>query len=93
MMATVTLPTRFGWVGLGAMGYPMAGRLRRKLPETSTLWIYDIDAASMARFSAEEEQMDAERGVRGAQVRIGKSSREVAEQSVSFHFSTCRSWC
>lgn len=42
---TLTPPMRFGWVGLGAMGYPMAGQLRRKLPRTSTLWIYDIDFA------------------------------------------------
>jgi 3-hydroxyisobutyrate dehydrogenase len=79
---TPTLPTRFGWVGLGAMGYPMVGRLRRKLPSTSTLWIYDIDIASTARFLEEETQFDSNNDVQGAQVRIGNSSRMIAEESV-----------
>ena len=79
---TLTLPMRFGWVGLGAMGYPMAGQLCRKLPRTSTLWVYDIDPALTARF-LEEEAQSAENGAQGAQVHIGRSSREIAEESVS----------
>jgi len=79
---TLTLPMRFGWVGLGAMGYPMAAQLRRKLPRTSTLWVYDIDLESTARF-LEEEARFAENDVQGAQVYIGRSSREISEESVS----------
>lgn len=79
---TLTPPMRFGWVGLGAMGYPMAGQLRRKLPRTSTLWIYDIDFALTTRF-LEEEARFTENGTHGAQVCIGRNSREIAEESVS----------
>lgn len=64
------------------MGYPMASQLRRKLPRTSTLWVYDIDPALTARFLEEEVQF-AENDVQGAQVLIGRNSREIAEESVS----------
>ncbi|KAF9448211.1 hypothetical protein P691DRAFT_775588 [Macrolepiota fuliginosa MF-IS2] len=75
------LPTNFGWVGLGAMGYPMAGQLRRKLPMTSMLWVYDIDDGAIRRFFEQEAKFDAERGFQGAQVGLGESSCDVAEKS------------
>jgi 3-hydroxyisobutyrate dehydrogenase len=79
------IPTRFGWVGLGSMGFPMARCLRRKLPKTSTLWVYDIDVASTKRFLDQETQFDAEsNGQQGAEIRIGSCSREIAEESVRF---------
>lgn len=59
----------------------MAGQLRRKLPSTTTLWIYDVDTTSTSRFLEEETRLDAKSNVQGAQVRIGSSSREVAEES------------
>ncbi|ETI28867.1 hypothetical protein G647_01319 [Cladophialophora carrionii CBS 160.54] len=36
-----------GFVGLGAMGLPMAGHLAAKLPENVHLFVYDINQASM----------------------------------------------
>lgn len=78
------LPTNFGWVGLGAMGYPMAGQLRRKLPKTCTLWVYDIDDSATTRFLEEETKFDANRGSLGVRVEIVSNSREIAEKSVSY---------
>ena len=46
------------------------------------LWVYDIDPALTARF-LEEEAQSAENDAQGAQVHIGRSSREIAEESVS----------
>lgn len=79
---TPTLPANFGWVGLGAMGYPMAEQLRRKLPNTSKLRVYDIDEAATTRFLEQETKFDVERGLQGAQVEVGNNSRDIAEKSV-----------
>ncbi|KAL0581306.1 hypothetical protein V5O48_000682 [Marasmius crinis-equi] len=38
-----SLPQRYGWVGLGAMGYPMANQLRQKLPQGCKLIVYDVN--------------------------------------------------
>ncbi|KAJ4483469.1 6-phosphogluconate dehydrogenase [Lentinula aciculospora] len=43
-------PQRFGWVGLGAMGFPMASQLVQKLPPSCKLLIYDIDTAVLQKF-------------------------------------------
>jgi 3-hydroxyisobutyrate dehydrogenase-like beta-hydroxyacid dehydrogenase len=75
-------PTHFGWVGLGAMGFPMAEQLRRKLPQTCTLWVYDINLVASETFVRQETQYDAGRDCQGAQVNIATSSRDVAEKSV-----------
>jgi 3-hydroxyisobutyrate dehydrogenase-like beta-hydroxyacid dehydrogenase len=39
--------------GIGAMGYAMASNIRRKMPQTSTLYINDINASACQRFQAE----------------------------------------
>lgn len=67
-------PTKFGWVGLGAMGYPMAAQLRRKIPKSSELCIFDVDHTVLERFVEEVSGQ----GV----VTIGSNAREVADKSV-----------
>ncbi|KKY14270.1 putative 3-hydroxyisobutyrate dehydrogenase [Diplodia seriata] len=42
----------FGFIGLGAMGTPMAANIRRKLPATTALYIHDPNASACAAFSA-----------------------------------------
>lgn len=42
-------------LGLGAMGYAMAGNIRKKIPATSTLFIYDVHRPSCERFVSEYE--------------------------------------
>ncbi|KXN90821.1 putative 3-hydroxyisobutyrate dehydrogenase, mitochondrial [Leucoagaricus sp. SymC.cos] len=75
------LPASFGWVGLGAMGYPMAQQLRRKIPKTSILWVYDIDTAAATRFLEEETQFDSKSRIQLAEVYVGSCSRDIAEKS------------
>ncbi|KAL2205505.1 hypothetical protein CC79DRAFT_1387394 [Sarocladium strictum] len=43
-------PQKLGWVGLGAMGAPMASNLLSKSPHGSELYIYDLSEASMKLF-------------------------------------------
>lgn len=68
-------PQSFGFVGLGAMGYPMAMQLRRKLPQTTPLSIFDLDKAALERFSQDCEGL--------GEIHIAESSRDVAERAVS----------
>ncbi|KAF8510177.1 NAD binding domain of 6-phosphogluconate dehydrogenase-domain-containing protein [Gautieria morchelliformis] len=44
------LPKSFGFVGLGAMGFPMAVQLRRKLPSSTPLAIYDLNKVALQQF-------------------------------------------
>ncbi|KIW34126.1 uncharacterized protein PV07_00922 [Cladophialophora immunda] len=41
------------FVGLGAIGYPMASNIRKRIPSTSTLYIYDVYVPTLERFVAE----------------------------------------
>ncbi|EEB95539.1 hypothetical protein MPER_05474 [Moniliophthora perniciosa FA553] len=70
----MSFPKRFGWIGLGAMGYPMAKQLRQNLPSSSSLVIYDIDQDVLHRF--------AKGSVGSISVTITASAKEVAENSV-----------
>lgn len=72
-------PTRFGWVGLGAMGYPMAVQLRRKIPQTASFYIFDLDKPALERFVHETAGFGT--------VTIANSSKEVAEHSVSSFYN------
>ncbi|KAF7321256.1 3-hydroxyisobutyrate dehydrogenase [Mycena kentingensis (nom. inval.)] len=63
-------PQSFGWVGLGAMGWPMAHQLLSKNP-TATMTIYDVDPAVVEKFAAEAPE----------RIRIASSAREVADSS------------
>lgn len=67
-------PKSFGFIGLGAMGYPMAVQLRRKLPASTPLAIYDLNEAALNQF------VQATEGC--GETYIAMSSREVAERAV-----------
>jgi 3-hydroxyisobutyrate dehydrogenase-like beta-hydroxyacid dehydrogenase len=77
--AQIEIPLRFGWVGLGQMGYPMATQLRRKLAGNRKMVVFDLDMALCERFVADWESEN--KGV--GEVKIASSSREVAENSVN----------
>ncbi|KAF9479044.1 putative 3-hydroxyisobutyrate dehydrogenase [Pholiota conissans] len=70
-------PKTFGWIGLGAMGFPMALQLRAKVPAESVLYIYDIDAGVLENFLKET----AGNAGMGEYVVIAKDAREVTERS------------
>jgi NAD binding domain of 6-phosphogluconate dehydrogenase len=40
-------------IGIGMMGYPMALNIRRKIPTSSKLYIYDISKTAMEKFKQE----------------------------------------
>ncbi|EEU42002.1 uncharacterized protein NECHADRAFT_86146 [Fusarium vanettenii 77-13-4] len=42
-----------GFIGLGAIGYPMAAAIRRKLPSSASLHVFDVYKPSAERFSNE----------------------------------------
>ncbi|CAK7238056.1 hypothetical protein SBRCBS47491_010256 [Sporothrix bragantina] len=44
-------PAKLGFIGLGAMGFPMASNLISKSAKGSQLFIYDVSEASMSRFA------------------------------------------
>ncbi|KIW64081.1 3-hydroxyisobutyrate dehydrogenase [Phialophora macrospora] len=69
---TATRDASWGFIGLGAMGYPMAKNLRAKMPEGDTLTIFDLNAASLEQFTQEATP---------SRVVVAKTPREVAEKS------------
>lgn len=56
------------------MGYPMALNVRRKLPKSSTLYIYDLSTSALDRFVKEV-------GSEG-EVVIASSAKEVVDNAV-----------
>ncbi|KAL6251675.1 hypothetical protein RBB50_001885 [Rhinocladiella similis] len=62
----------WGFIGLGAMGYPMAKNLRAKMPEGDTLTVFDVNQTSLDNFSQEAVPTG---------VTIAKSPREVVENA------------
>ena len=62
-----------GFVGLGAMGLPMARQLAMKLSDAGHLYVFDIAEALVKEISEEYP----------AKVTGCHSAREVAEKSVS----------
>lgn len=71
-MSEATLPQHFGFIGLGAMGFPMALNLSKKAPGPKTINIYDVNADSLKRATA--AAVDC--------FNICSSAKEVAEKSV-----------
>lgn len=71
-----SLPKSFGFVGLGAMGYPMAVQLRRKLPSSTPLTIFDLNKNALNRFYDENEGFGP--------INIVESAKAVTELAVSF---------
>lgn len=71
----VALPSSYGWVGLGAMGYPMATQLRKKIPQSTELTIFDIDLSALQRFVRDTQGL--------GKVTIASNAKELAEKSVN----------
>ncbi|ETI21112.1 3-hydroxyisobutyrate dehydrogenase [Cladophialophora carrionii CBS 160.54] len=69
---TAARDASWGFIGLGAMGYPMAKNLRAKIPEGDMLTIFDLNKASLEQFTQEATP---------SRVVVAKSPREVAEKS------------
>lgn len=66
-------PALVGFIGLGTMGYPMAGNLISKLPPRSKMFVYDVSADAVKKFTAEHPNS----------VIPCNSAKEVTEQAVS----------
>jgi len=71
---TLNRDTDYGFIGLGAMGYPMAGNLRSKISASDSFIIFDQNRQALSNFQKEHDQHA---------VQVATSSREVAEKSVS----------
>ncbi|KAJ4526258.1 hypothetical protein HRR83_001449 [Exophiala dermatitidis] len=69
---SATREASWGFIGLGAMGYPMAKNLRAKIPEGDTMTVFDVNTASLEKFSQEATPTG---------VIVAKSPREVVENS------------
>lgn len=69
-----------GFVGLGAMGLPMASHLAAKLPENIRMFVYDINRSSVDQLHEQYPQ------------RVVKctGAKEVADRSVMFLHSLTR---
>ena len=74
---------RYGFVGLGQMGYPMALNLLRKTSPQSTLTIFDVNPLSLSRFVNKAASIQ-----NAPKVSVAKTPRELAEQSVGNLSST-----
>jgi len=72
---------RYGFVGLGQMGYPMAFNLLRKAAVKSTMTIFDINPESTTRFRQEAATIP-----NAPSVYVAKSPRDVAERAVCPRF-------
>ncbi|PPQ97591.1 hypothetical protein CVT26_002319 [Gymnopilus dilepis] len=75
----VDFPKSFGWIGLGAMGLPMALQLRKKIPHDRTLFIYDVDSRALERFLADAASQNGE-GIR-ERIVVVQNAREIAENA------------
>jgi len=75
--------TAWGFIGLGAMGYPMAKNLRTKIPASDLLTIYDVNSSATAKFVEEvgvaASSTDAPE--KGTGIQIATGPRGVAEKS------------
>jgi hypothetical protein len=76
--STSTVPMRYGFVGLGRMGYPMATNLLRKTTPQSTFTIYDINPLSVSRFVNESSTFQ-----NVAKVTVALTPKDLAERSVA----------
>lgn len=74
---------RYGFVGLGQMGYPMALNLLRKTTPQSTLTIFDVNSWSLSRFMNQAASIP-----NAPKVSVAKTPRELAERSVNVLPST-----
>ena len=61
-----------GFIGLGAMGWPMAGHLADKLPQQTKIYVFDVVGSLMDDLCAKYPK----------KVSKAKNARDVAEKSV-----------
>ncbi|KAK3070424.1 hypothetical protein LTR53_010491 [Teratosphaeriaceae sp. CCFEE 6253] len=66
-----TLPKNIGWIGLGLMGYPMAGNLIKKTSEDTQLYVYDVVQESIDKLVRDGN----------GRVHACKSAKEVTDKS------------
>jgi 3-hydroxyisobutyrate dehydrogenase len=64
--------TNIGFIGLGAMGSPMAGHLAAKLPEETQIYVFDVVQSLVDQICQQYP----------GKVTAGSSARNVAERSV-----------
>ncbi|KXL47601.1 hypothetical protein M433DRAFT_63996 [Acidomyces richmondensis BFW] len=64
-------PKAIGWVGLGLMGYPMAGNLLKKLSSDTHFYVYDVLPEALEKFVKDGD----------GRVDACATSREVADKS------------
>lgn len=62
------------FLGLGMMGYPMAANIRKKMPSSSTFYIFDVSKAALERFVSEHGS--------AGEIVIASSSKEVVDNAV-----------
>ena len=74
---------RYGFVGLGRMGYPMALNLLRKTTPQSTFTIFDVNPLSLSKFMNQAATIP-----NTPKVSVAKTPRELAERSVKALSST-----
>lgn len=67
-------PLSLGFIGLGAMGLPMASNLVTKVAKGSQTYVYDISESSMKKFAHQAKD---------AVITGCKSPREVSQKAVS----------
>jgi NAD binding domain of 6-phosphogluconate dehydrogenase len=77
-LSTASNQTRYGFVGLGQMGYPMALNLLRKTTPESSFTIYDVNPLSLSRFVNEAAALP-----NAPHVTVAKTPKDLAEQSVN----------
>lgn len=70
---TSSRDTNYGFIGLGAMGYPMAVNLRAKIDPKDHMVVHDVNAQSAEKFKSENS----------SGVTVAKTSSEAAKDSVS----------
>ncbi|KAF2156465.1 hypothetical protein K461DRAFT_265847 [Myriangium duriaei CBS 260.36] len=61
---------KYGFIGLGRMGFPMAVNLRSKIPSSDELVVFDVNTEAANKFQKENQGVD-----------VAQSVREVAEKS------------
>ena len=66
-------PLRYGFIGLGVMGWGMANNLRSKIPESSSLCVCEISKERLIKWLAQAP----------GPVSVAETPKEVVEQSVS----------
>ena len=71
-MTITDLPKHIGWIGLGLMGYPMAGNLLKKMSKDTQFYLFDVVKDAIEKFVGDGE----------GRVHACASSKEVADKSV-----------